>query len=759
MRTSSLLLLLVAACGSGVAAQGPGASAATDDEGLDSADRDPNRRAGFGSLEVRGLRGMAAKVSHLDLARVDVAVEQDGDLAETRVEEVFANPTDTRLEGTFRFPLPDGAQLVGLAMEIDGRMVEGSLVERAKAEKVYQDVVDKMLDPALLVWEPGNVFKLRVFPIEPQSEKRIAIRYLAPLHHAGDAWSYVYPTAAAEMQAKIPHFRLVLDGQVVADATDFVPGHDVTARVYAAPHDVLSEDRADGSYFAVRLRPAFDSAATAVAGPRRVVVILDTSRSALEGRKLAVDAIHAVLGQLGSSDQLALLACDISCQKLDWTSDTNAALAWAGKLDFDGASDLAAMLAAAGKLGGSEVVYVGDGIATWGVTEPEALRTAAASALGGVPFYAVAVGKGAHVELLDDLAAASGGKAVHPSDLDEATRFARFLARAQGLPRLGGARLAAAGAEVYPRGPLTVYPGDDLVALVRVPAGAAPPAAITLDAGDVHQSFATVGAVPARHVAARWARARIAELEGLPGDHGDEIVKTSLDYGVLSRKTAFLVLESDEMWKQYQLERREAEVAQAGPHVSGGDLESLDGSRARLSPDDVQPGDPEIQVPAPRDAREVEVIFPFGETKLATWDEELAAWTVRFLIANDTPDGRYTVTVRITYADGHVETLRLPYTVDTHAPTVSVSMTQVGPGVYQIDAVQDAGDPAGLDARVIEVGVPGGQVLWLSSVGPGKFSGRWRTARHLGDEVPLRVVVEDRAQNQRADIVRVPLAR
>ena len=92
-----------------------------------------------------------------------------------------ATTASERLEGTFRFPLPEGASLVGLAMEIDGKMMEGELVESDKARKTYETIVDEMRDPALLEWEHGTTFKLRVFPIEPHEDKRIVIRYVAPL--------------------------------------------------------------------------------------------------------------------------------------------------------------------------------------------------------------------------------------------------------------------------------------------------------------------------------------------------------------------------------------------------------------------------------------------------------------------------------------------------------------------------------------------------------------------------------------------------
>jgi len=720
---------------------------------------------GLGTLETRSAAG---EVSRLSLERLSVQAQLAGDLVETRVEEVFVNPTDQVLEGTFRFPLPDHAELIGLAMEINGRLVEGALTERSQAQRVYDEIVDKMQDPAILEWEQGNQFKLRVYPIEAKGSKRIVIRYLAPLQRAGDGWQYVYSTAAPDLQTKIPAFRLELDGKVVSDVKDFVPGRDVVVELPASPHAVLRETRPDGTYLAVRVQPKWKELAPAPIAPSagRLVVIVDTSRSALEGRALAVDSVRSVLGELRPSDRFALLGCDLGCRAFSAefvsAARSDEAVKWLSAIDFDGASDLGAMFATAGKLGGTQVLYLGDGIATWGETAPEALRTLGATVFASTPFHALVLGKGAGTQLLADIAGATGGRVAHPTELLEARRFALFLAHAPSLPRLRGVKLAEiSGLSMYPAKITTLFEGDELVALVRSESGKLP-ASLRLEGKlgdrDVSQDIALEQAADAPHVAQRWARGRIDELEAQSGNHGPEIIQTSLDYGVMSHKTAFLVLESEEMWTQYQLRRKAAAETKRrrDPSVSGGDLESVDGE-ARLSPDHIQPGDPEIRVPAPADAQQVEVIFPFGETKLATYEPALRAWTVRFLIDNTTPDGSYQVLVRITLADGQVQLLQLPYVVDTVAPTLRVTVQPgAGPRSWDIDAVQTDGLT---DARLVEVGTPDGDLVTLRAIEPGRFHGTWKPDHAVRGDLTLRVVVGDRAQNQRSSEMVVRFAR
>jgi hypothetical protein len=253
-------------------------------------------------------------------------------------------------------------------------------------------------------------------------------------------------------------------------------------------------------------------------------------------------------------------------------------------------------------------------------------------------------------------------------------------------------------------------------------------------------------------VARRWAVHHIAALEAA-GLEKDVIVKASRDHGVLSRFTSLLVLESEEAYKLHDIERKKKEeeekLAQA-PQVTGGDLDTLGAREASLSPDEIQPGDPEIKIPAPRDARSVIVTFPWGETKVAEWDRDIDAWMVRFLIDMDTPDGDYQARVTITHADGRIEVLHLGYTVDTVAPNMKLTATWTGAG-YHITARQQASVDGSRrkDADRVEVVLPDGEILLLTQSSWGKFEGDWTTAA-VAAPVSLRVVVRDHALNQAA---------
>lgn len=782
--------------------------------------------AGVGTLSVRGV---PSADSQLELRSLAVTATISGGVAETRVEHVFYNGSQQNLEGTFRFPLPAGASLTGLAMEINGKLQQGELVERKKAQAIYQSIVDSMRDPALLEWEQGNTFKLRVFPIEAQREKRVVLTYLAPLERTPQGQlRFRYDTAAPSMQARIPRFSLQVDGKRIVATKNYRPGLSLAVplpRVAAAA--AFTEARKDGVYTALTVRPAWTRLLQAAqktgklsssksAPPRDLLLLVDTSRSSLESRPLQLSAVRELLASLRPTDRFLVTAMDLTTRDhaRGFVPATAAArkqaLAFLAAIEPDGATDLGAALRQVGirlaarpaaEVAGraTQLIYLGDGTVTWGQTEIAALTRLAAEQLGETPLHALVLGKGAHRELVDTLCAKQGGRVAAPRDLRGVRRLALTLSRPD-APRLVDVALRAGEQdEIFPRHAPTLFYGETLTVLVHTPAGKPVPRQLTLSArlaGEpVVLELPARSVQPARHVAHRWARAKLAALSA-SGAKKDVIVATSLRYGVLSRHTAFLVLESEEAYKRFGIQRRkqqQQQQAKAGaPKVTGGDLETFGAPRARLSPDHLQPGDPEVRIPAPADAQSVVVVFPFGETKIARYEPTLRAWTVRFLVAQDTPDGTYPVIVRITHASGQVEIVRLSYVVDSSAPLLKLRVVRRG-RAYAIIAAQVVTKSELLrehqrqqiasgarvttttlsgrqlsqlrqryaeivpDLKRVEVQLPDGRVLRLRAYKRskrGQRGGTWRPRSALQTPVLLKVVAVDIALNRRVTTYR-----
>lgn len=721
---------------------------------------------GLGSLEVRGNNG---DTSLLRLSRVQIAAVQRGDMAEVEATHTFDNDSDDTLEGTFRFPMPDGALVTGLAMMIDGKLMEGELVEREKAKKAYEAVVDGMQDPALLEWEHGSLFKMRVFPLEPHKQKVVTMRYLTPLRRSADKLELVQAAAGGAGSGSVSQLVIDWQGKRVFDEKNVA-----ASRVLAFPAKpvsaVLRERRADGVYSVVRLNPDWSHIPQAAAPPpKNWFIVVDTSRSALEELPRELEALGVVLASLPAGARFRVVTSDLAAAASPQglvpptPASIAAATEFVKQVTPDGASDLGRAVQLVSELAqtttDNALLYLGDCEPTWGVTEPKELLALAQRALPHTPIYPIMFGASVNDDLAGALAEQSGGRQSHIRRREDLDAFAGTLAT--GVPTLTGIEVkAASGNEVLPAGPLALEKGRELLLLVKAPVGGDPLAGLSVKAkvnGAALDLLPHATPEDAGGVGRRYGAALVRQLEKT-GRPAPDIVNASLSYGVMSKLTSFLVLESEEAYARFSIERKQAQARAAdAPRVTGANLENADG--ADISADRIQPGDPEIFVDAERSALSVKVEFPFGETKTANYDVDAdagrGAWMVRFLVARDTPEGDYEARALIQHADGSLETRKVRYTVDHTAPELAVELRPQAhhPDLLEVWVTQpDAGALA--DLKRVEIRTPAGTIYQLVAVRWGVFRG-FVPRRELRGGT-LRVVGFDLALNHGVKEVELP---
>ncbi|WP_437527667.1 VIT domain-containing protein [Sorangium sp. So ce726] len=214
---------------------------------------------GLGELRARKPGATQEKERAVRLARHAVKVRIVDVVARTEIDETFANDTDDELEGIFRFPLPPGAQIERLALEVDGKLVEGAFVDRDRGAAIWRGVIQNAApkapkpreeiiwvpgpwrDPALLEWQRGGRFELRIFPIPKRGSRRVVLTYTQPVEQAGGVRRFTYPLAHDQSgTANIGDFSL--DVQVLGHDREF----GVATRGYelaAAPADGAADRR------------------------------------------------------------------------------------------------------------------------------------------------------------------------------------------------------------------------------------------------------------------------------------------------------------------------------------------------------------------------------------------------------------------------------------------------------------------------------------------------------------------------------------
>src|SRR5207249_12099598 len=107
--------------------------------------------------------------------RVAIAIEDQ--VAVTKVEQTFRNHTSRQLEAAYVFPVPKGASVNKFTMWVNGSEVKGEMVEAAKAREIYNSIVRRTQDPGLLEYIGSNLLRMRVFPIPPNGDQKVALSY------------------------------------------------------------------------------------------------------------------------------------------------------------------------------------------------------------------------------------------------------------------------------------------------------------------------------------------------------------------------------------------------------------------------------------------------------------------------------------------------------------------------------------------------------------------------------------------------------
>lgn len=119
--------------------------------------------------------------------RSDVRVELRDRVLRYEVEERFVNRGGLIGEADYVFPLPKGAAFRDLKLSIDGQMVAGETMNATEARRIYEDIVRRQRDPALVEWMGHGMLRTRIFPIQPGEERRVVVRYESVAEREGDA--------------------------------------------------------------------------------------------------------------------------------------------------------------------------------------------------------------------------------------------------------------------------------------------------------------------------------------------------------------------------------------------------------------------------------------------------------------------------------------------------------------------------------------------------------------------------------------------
>jgi TonB-dependent SusC/RagA subfamily outer membrane receptor len=111
----------------------------------------------------------------IELQSVFINVKASLFTATTLLEMEFYNPNSKALDGEYNFSLSPGQVITGFALDINGFMRQGVIVDKQKGRVAYENTIRRRVDPGLLEMTNGNNYRVRIYPVPAMGTRKIKI--------------------------------------------------------------------------------------------------------------------------------------------------------------------------------------------------------------------------------------------------------------------------------------------------------------------------------------------------------------------------------------------------------------------------------------------------------------------------------------------------------------------------------------------------------------------------------------------------------
>jgi Ca-activated chloride channel homolog len=497
-------------------------------------------------------------------------------VAQVQVSQTFVNTGSRPMEAAFVFPLPYDGAIEQMTLLIDGREYPARLLDAKEARRMYEEIVRRNRDPALLEWLGTGLFRTSVFPVPPGASRTVTLRYSQLCRKQEGLTDFLFPLSTAKYTSEAVEkieIRAAIESQeeiknvyspshaveikrpderhavVVFNAKHEVPGgdfrllYDVGKGKVAARVLSYRPDKGQDGFFLLLASPEIKRASPDSVSAKTVLLVIDHSGS-MGGQKIdqVKSALRQVLNNLRPGDLFNIIAYDDhveafrpELQRFD-DQTRRAALGFVEGLYAGGTTDIdAAMRVALNQLQDSKrpsyVIFLTDGLPTAGETN-EMKIVANAKELNKVHarVFAFGVGYDVNSRLLDKLVRENFGQSeyVRPNE-DIEGRIGKLYSRIES-PVLTGVRLQFVFDEmkieagppvnrVYPKDSFDLFAGEQLVVVGRYKRSGAAKVVVEGSVGDHRQTFDFPAALVEKSndeslafIEKLWATRRIGEI-------------------------------------------------------------------------------------------------------------------------------------------------------------------------------------------------------------------------------------------------------
>ncbi len=538
-------------------------------------------------------------MAQLDGIEADIEVNDGVSIARYRFD--LSNPAEPGrggpgAEGRIVFPVPAGSSVTDLVLSGGPETLEGKLLDSDDATRIYEDIVRRLIDPALLRSLEGDMYEVRAFPVPAGEERSVSFSVTTPLLAEGEQaivevpWSRMSPRPASGMvsvdvdvpwevrSAIAPGFDLDEErrgeGEIGVgweSADDWTPGTDF--RLYLSGGEGLIDTRlltyresGDDGYFNLLFAPVVELDETVA---RDVVLVLDRSGS-MEGEKMsqARDAAEYVLDNLGADDRFAVV--DFSryvrtfADELHPASDADEGIDYVRDLSAGGNTNISGALETAMEFLDGErpatIVFLTDGLATVGIESAEGiLELVERNAPERTQLFAFGVGYDVDTVLLDALATEFTGSSHYVTPEQRIDTEVARLWEMVSTPVLADIEVVIDGVDTFdmaPAGVPGIFAGSQALLAGRYDGAGEATVTVTGNSANGPETFAYDVLFPERDtddpaISQLWAQRRVADLmtelriEGVRDTLVEEVVEIANQFGIVTPYTAYLAEEPD----------------------------------------------------------------------------------------------------------------------------------------------------------------------------------------------------------------------
>lgn len=535
-----------------------------------------------------------------------VKVEIKDQIATTRVDQVFINQSPMQIEATYVFPLPQGVSISDFVMYDDkGNPLHAELLDSEKARQIYEDIVRRRKDPAILEYISSNAFRARIFPIQPWGEKRIQLEYSEVIPYSSGMCKYLYPLNTEKFSSK-PIEKVEVSLNITSNIpikSLWSPSHDKEISInwqgdksvkvtymdsnvkpdrdfllyYALSDEEISfnlltyREPPDDGFFVLMVVPKRQ--VDKVVG-KNVVFVLDTSGSMSSENRIgqAKDALEFCVRNLNSLDTFNIIDFSTGVRKFKpWLIDVNkdnieSAIRYVKDLKASGGTDInGALLEALKQFVDVKnplniVVFLTDGQPTVGVTNEDLiLKNVRSANKTSTRLFVFGVGNDVNAKFLDKLADENSGVSAYVRPGEDIELVVSDFFTKISSPMLSNISVdfgSAQAFDLYPPQLPDLFAGSQIKVFGRYRTPGNTIIKLKGTSFDVTEEFSYPANFPVQDESNKfipniWAARKVAylvdqiRLNGASPELIDEIRELCIRYGIVNEYVSMLILEDE----------------------------------------------------------------------------------------------------------------------------------------------------------------------------------------------------------------------